>query len=252
MTERVEGSKKLLVATMFMVLVIGGRQSGIHSESSTLDQSLPSAERPRAFRTSTQSGLRVTTFATMLGAASGLPIVFEVDPDHSRIEQDFSVAGHTARETLDAFVQSHPSYQWRELDEVVVVRPQSAWVNADHPFNRRGVAVRWTNVTARDVLANVVALLVGPGATHDESARRDPRTFSISVQGGSLLEVLMEAAKARGDLVWFIGSMGPSTIGHGPEDALGFLAMSPDGYPDFVDPIGGIGGLHNFVKSRRR
>lgn len=241
-----------LVATILIAGAVGGWQSGIHSQSSTLDQSLPSAERPRAHRTSTQAGLPVTTFATMLGASSGLPIVFEVDPDHSRIEQDFSVVQHTARETLDAFVQLHPSYLWRELEDVVVVRPQSAWVNADHPFNRRGVAVRWTNVTARDVLDNVVALLVGPGATHDESARRDPRTFSVSVQGGSLLEVLMKAAKARGDLVWFIGSVGPSTIGRRPDDALGYLAMSPDGYPDLFDPIGGIGGLQNFLKWSRR
>ena len=64
---------------------------------------------------------------TMLGAASGLPIAFEIDPEHSRIEQGFSVAGHTARETLDAFVQLNPSYLWRELDDVIVVCPQSAW-----------------------------------------------------------------------------------------------------------------------------
>jgi hypothetical protein len=244
--------RPFLVATILIAVGVGGWQSGIHSQSSTLDQSLPSAERSRAFRTSTGAGLQITTFMTMLGAASGLPIVFEVDPGHSRIEQDFSVANHTARETLDAFVQLHPSYLWRELEDVVVVRPQSAWVNADHPFNRRGVAVRWTNVTARDVLDNVVALLVGPGATHDGSARRDPRTFSISVQGGSLLEVFMKAAKARGDLVWFIGSMGPSIIGYGPEDALGFLAMSPDGQPDPMDPIGGIRGLQEILKWNRR
>jgi hypothetical protein len=241
-----------LVATILVGLAGGGWRSGIHSQSSMLDQSLPSAERPRAFRTSTQAGSSITAVMSMLGAASGVPIVFEIDPEHSRTTQDVSVINHTARETLDAFVQLHPSYLWRELDDVIVVRPQSAWVNADHPFNRRGVDVRWTNVTARDVLANVVALLVGPGATHDESARRDPRTFSISVQGGSLLEVFMKAAKARGDLVWFIGSMGPSTIGHGPDDALGFLAMSPDGQPDPMDSIGGIGGLQNVLKRSRR
>src|SRR5262245_40954662 len=135
-----------LVSIMLVGVAAGSSQ--IHSQSSILDQSLPTAERPRAVRTSTQAGLQITTFATMLGASSGLPIVFEVDPEHSRIEQDFSVIQHTARETLDAFVQLHPSYVWRELDDVVVVRPESAWTNADHPFNRRGVAVRWTNVTA--------------------------------------------------------------------------------------------------------
>jgi hypothetical protein len=239
-----------LVATILVGVAVGGWQSGIHSQSSTLDQSLPSAERSRAFRTSTQAGSSITTVMSMLGAASGVPIVFEIDPEHSRTAQDFSVVNHTARETLDAFVQLNPSYLWRELDDVVVVRPQSAWVNADHPFNRRGVTVAWTNVTARDVLDNVVVLLVGPRARHDWGTR-DPLTFSVSVQGGSLLEVLMKAAKARGDLVWFIGTTGGG-IARPPDDALSFLAMSPDGYPDLVDPIGGIGGLQNILKWKGR
>src|SRR5262249_29713515 len=160
----------------------------------------------------------------------GVPIVFEIDPEHSRLAEDFSVVNHTARETLDAFVQSNPGYVWRELDDVIVVRPQSSWGNADHPYNRRGVSVAWTNVSASDVLDHVAVLLVGPRAHHD-GGRRDPRTFSISVQGGSLLEVLMKAAKARGDLVWFIGVSGGG-LALRPDDALSFLALSPDGYPD--------------------
>jgi len=63
--------------------------------------------------------------------------------------------------------------------------------------------------------------------------------------------VLTKAAKARGDLVWFIGTMG-GDIALRPDDALGFLAMSPDGYPDPVDPIGGIAGLQNILKWGRR
>jgi hypothetical protein len=200
-------NRPFLVGTMFIGVVIGGWQCGIQSQSSTLDQPLPTAERPRAFRTSTQAGAPVTTVMTMLGAASGLPIVFEIDPEHSRIADDFSVVNHTAREMLNAFVQLNPSYVWRELEDVVVVRPQSSWVNPDHPYNRRGVNVAWTNVTARDVLDSVAVLLVGPRAHHDVG-RGDQRMFSISVQGGSLLEVLTKAAKARGDLVWFIGTMG--------------------------------------------
>jgi hypothetical protein len=239
-------NRPILIGTMFIGVVIGGWQSGIQSQSSMLDQPLPTAERSRAFRTSTQAGASITTVMTMLGAASGLPIVFEIDPEHSRVTEDFSALNHTARETLNAFVQLNPSYVWRELEDVVVVRPQSSWVNADHPYNRRGVTVAWTNVTARDVLDNVAVLLVGPRARHN-SGPRDSRMFSISVQGGSLLEVLTKAAKARGDLVWFIGTMGDG-IALRPDDALGFLAMSPDGYPDPVDPIGGIGGLQNILK----
>jgi len=243
-------NRPFLIGTMFIGVVIGGWQSGIQAQSSVLDQALPTAERSRPFRTSTQAGASITTVMTMLGAASGLPIVFEIDPEHSRVTEDLSVINRTARQTLDAFVQLNPSYVWRELEDVVVVRPQSSWVNADHPYNRRGVNVAWTNVTARDVLDKVAVLLVGARAHHD-SGPRDPRMFSISIQGGSLLEVLTKAAKARGDLVWFIGTMGGG-IAVRPDDALGFLAMSPGGYPDPVDPIGGVSGLQNILKWGRR
>src|SRR5262249_28683583 len=105
----------------------------------------------------------------------------------------------------------------------------------------------WTNVTARDVLDRVAVLLVGPRAQFVDGGRRDPRTFSISIQGGSLLDVLTKSAKARGDLVWFIGVSGGGLVLR-PDDALGFRAMSPDGYPDFFDCCGGIGGLQNVLK----
>jgi hypothetical protein len=46
------------------------------------------------------------------------------------------IRGVTLRQALDAAVAADRRYEWRYIDGVVVVRPASAWRDAEHPLSR--------------------------------------------------------------------------------------------------------------------
>jgi hypothetical protein len=46
------------------------------------------------------------------------------------------IRGVTLRQALDAAVGADRRYEWRYIDGVVVVRPASAWRDAEHPLSR--------------------------------------------------------------------------------------------------------------------
>jgi hypothetical protein len=179
--------------------------------------------------------------------ASGVPVVFEIDSSHPDIEQDLDLAGRTVRQSLDLFTELNPSYSWREYDGVVVVRPLAAWSDPRHYFNRSVARLSWTDVTAGKVLENVVELMWGIPATRTPAmGSRETRTFNVDVQSGSVLTVLIAAARGRGDMVWFIGTIGPRMLVL-DQDSLGYRLFTAQGEFD-TDPIGGMSGMSHLVK----
>jgi hypothetical protein len=90
--------------------------------------------------------------------------------------------------------------------------------------------VTWNEVTAADVLMRVFGLIYRPGepgpTETNEPNDRETRLFSIDVQSGSVLDVLIASARAHGHLGWFVpGLSGPSKLDY----SIGFRAFSDMG-----------------------
>jgi hypothetical protein len=248
--------RPVIIATLLWVaptVVIAQDRTAAGAIESILEQSLPLPHRTKARLKPIPAGAAISNIGLALVKASGVPIVFEVDVQHSLTAQDVDLTGRTVRQTLDLLTELNPSYLWREEDGVVVIRPRTAWSDPSHPFNRSAhsrTGLSWTDLTAKGILNNVAALLWGMPVEPWRTSSRDAHRFSIDMPTGSILDVLIASARARGDMVWFIGTIGPRLRVSGPDDALGFSSFKEDG--DYSgDFSAGISGAQNFVKQRK-
>ena len=97
------------------------------------------------------------------------------------------------------------------------------------------------------MLKNVVELVWGIPATRPPvMGSRETRSFNVDVQSGSVLTVLSAAARARGDMVWFIGILSARSRLVLDQDALGYWLFTEQGRFD-TDPHAGMAGMSNRV-----
>ena len=153
-------------------------------------------------------------FASRIAMAGQVPLMFEAMPvslpsviSPTRV----ALTGKTVREALDLLVANDPRYTWSEANGVIVVRPLAAISDSSDPLNAPIANVAWSDITVPQALSGVATLLAG-GTTPSEpnEARFDDRVFSVAVGSGSLLDVLVDAARAHGALVWSV----PDTTQH--------------------------------------
>src|SRR5262249_25737335 len=73
-----------------------------------------------------------------LADAVGVPIGLEIGPPAGRRAPEVSIAatGRRLGEVLTAFVTQDPTYEWREMDGVIVIRPKAAWNDSEHPLSK--------------------------------------------------------------------------------------------------------------------
>jgi hypothetical protein len=135
------------------------------------------------------------------------------------------------------------TYDRRTFGDVVVVRPREAWQDRQNPLNQTVSEIEWSDVTAADAVFYVWPLVYGPLATWSskppnlESA--DPRTFSVNLKSGTVLDVLIAVAHAHGRLGWFVPGMpAPFTFSIGARtfDDEGRLIPGPSWGTDRVPP----------------
>ena len=148
-----------------------------------------------------------------LKRATGLPLGFESTPECwgtvTRFERATSdlLAGLTAREVLDRVVAGTPSYRWREMNGVAVIRPVTAW---DDPSSV--LALPTEPFTATDAPPEWV-LRLALRTSHPELGRRDHvgqtvadgpghRPMSVTFAGGTLLDALNASVAAARGLGW--------------------------------------------------
>ena len=153
-------------------------------------------------------------FASRIAMAGQVPLVFEALPvalpsavGPTRVV----LTGKTVREALDLFVANDSRYTWTEVNGVIVVRPLAAISDSSDPLNASIANVTWSDITVPQALSGVATLLAG-GTTPPQPNETpfDDRLFSVAVGSGSLLDVLVEAARAHGALVWSV----PDTTQH--------------------------------------
>jgi hypothetical protein len=171
------------------------------------------------------------TLAWRVAQAAGIPLMFEASPldyrDPATVAQRFDLAGHTVREALDILVAHDPRYQWDERDGVVVIRPTGLSRNPDDALNQPTAAIRGNQLRLEDVLNRVTAAIAGTGGSSTVAAAMDSHEFALDVPGGTVLDVLVAAARAHGGVMWSVpdGARGPDQAGF----SLGFKTFAGGG-----------------------
>jgi hypothetical protein len=213
---------------------------------SALDVPLPVPARTGVTLAPLPEGKGLPIFMERLARASGVPIVFEVDIQAATLTHPVNVTGSTVRDVLNFFVQAYPSYEWKENGGVAVIRPRAEWSDPTCFFNRPLPSAAMTDVTAHDVFQYAVQHVWGiekPSGSQEP----DPHLFSVSPQG-TVIDLLIAAARARGDMVWLVGSLF-GQFDRKPDFALGYVAFTEDG--SIVPDIAGVSGLYNHPKFRQ-
>lgn len=145
--------------------------------------------------------------AWRIASLGRVPLGFEgpVDQQGPHESQRFDLTGSTVRQALDLIVQHDPTYRWKTIDDIVVVRPVSAWADRNDILNRSISGIAWDGVTAEEALFKASALLSGP--THANLRpmdAHDNRRLDIRVDAGSTLDVLNAIVRADGGTMWSV------------------------------------------------
>ena len=115
----------------------------------------------------------------------------------------------TAREAFDEVAAFTETFAWREKDGVAVIRPISAWGEADSLLNARVDTFQLTNVSLEDALYRALDATKPrlPYARTRRSSSSGPFDVPMSVDfsGGTLWAALTAIVHAKGDAEWHVG-----------------------------------------------
>lgn len=220
---------RLLVSTAIICALC----SAARAQESNLGR-LISADAPGAAVVWLPDGISSGMFAWRIAECARVPLIFEASPfdyrDPTTVAERVDLAGLTVREALDVLVAHDPRYGWEERTGIIVLRPSSLAGDPEDLLNRRIAAVKGSRVDLNGVLARVTA----SGSEQGGSVRPaiDSRLFAIDAPSGTILDVLVSAARAHGGVMWTM----PDAV-RGPERGAFSL-----GYRTFVHEAAGTCG----------
>ena len=146
-----------------------------------------------------------------------------------RIPEGVELHGRTVREACDLLVRMDPRYEWRQVGQVIVIRPRGAWEDPTNVLNKSVVGFHQHDADLPTLLVSAQRLL-SPSAAGGPILAREEK-FSVSVARGSVLDVLNAIALSHGSLMWQVR---PRGSGHTP----GIWLMPRDGKSVMFGPIG--------------
>ena len=202
------------------VLIVGLAQTVGAQSHSKLDKPIKGELRvasPRFLRPCVVGGTVLE-----LGRLARVPVGFESTPDcwlSSPVGPGTDpeiLTGMSVRQAFDRLMTLMPGYSLKEMDGIVVVRPQAAWVNPKDPLNFPEKSFDGTGETLEDVL-HVLLQAVTPSVFHPKhwlARGPDPsidRPVDVAFPGGTMLEAVNAVVRARQDVWWELGY----TSGHG-------------------------------------
>jgi hypothetical protein len=138
-----------------------------------------------------------------LAEASGTPMGIEMrlsEPLTRLGVHGVTVTGMRLGDALAAVSAIDPRYEWRELNGVVVFRPVQAWGDATDPLFLPVTALDLEDVTLSTIVGAITSALGSPEPANNSIP--DTRRLSVSVNAGSVLDLLNAAAAAHGKLCW--------------------------------------------------
>lgn len=186
--------------------------SGVsRAQENVLDRRIES-DAPGATVVWVPDGIANGTFAWRLAQTAGVPLIFEASPlqyrDPAIVAERVDLAGHSVREALDMLAAKDPRYRWEERDGVVVIRAGALWSNPDDALNQPIAGFHGDALRAQDVLNGVMTAVVGTHTSLSSPEAPDSKRFSLDVLSGTVLDVLMAAARVHGRLMWFMPQAG--------------------------------------------
>jgi hypothetical protein len=213
-----------------LTVMVFGLCSVTFAQESVLDRRIR-ADAPGAAVVWVPDSIASGIFAWRIAQAAGVPMMFEALPldyrDPAIVGQRFDLAGHTVREALDIFIAQDPRYQWDERDGVVVIRPTSLSRSPEDALNQPIAGVRGDQLRLEDVLSRVTTAVVGARGASMPATAVDSHAFALDAPSGSILDVLVAAARAHGGVMWSVpdGARGRDQAGF----SLGFKTFTGGG-----------------------
>jgi len=150
-----------------------------------------------------------------VGHALKLPVGFENTrecpltfrgPAEGAVED---LSGKSPRDVFDYLVTFYPEFSWKDIDDVIVVRPKAAWDDPRDVLNFRTASFASTDKPLDDAVHRLLrAVMPSAFVPHDDLA--DPerpinRRVTIVFRGGTMLEALNAIVRSREDLDWQLG-----------------------------------------------
>jgi hypothetical protein len=135
-----------------------------------------------------------------LARATGVPMGFEfLGPGNPPITGEIVATGRTLRDVLDAIVRIDSRYAWREMDGVIVIRPVTAWGDADSMLFRLVGPVQMQDVSLQEAIERLARELgyASPLGSIPAGSR-----LSLDLPQGTVLEFANAILRAHGELTW--------------------------------------------------
>jgi len=186
-------------------VIICGFCAGARAQESALDRQIK-ADAAGAAVVWLPDRISDGMFAWRVAESASVPLIFEGLPpeyrDPSTVIERVDLDGLTVRGALDILVAHDPRYRWEEREGVIVIRPGRLTNDPDDRLNHRVSGVQRTRLGLQDVLASVTAATSGGGASPDLPPAIDSRQFAMDVPSGTVLDILVAAARAHGRVMW--------------------------------------------------
>jgi hypothetical protein len=156
---------------------------------------------------------RLLVAANQPGGVEYVPGACQSSVRRSTPPPDFvSFQGMSIDDALDRLVSLGPTYERREENGVIVVRPVVAWRNTAH-FLRRVVGTfeldQATIATALTGLQTALGPWTFGGTPSPQATAGSTLPFSVSLLMPSVLDALNAVVRAHGGLVWEVSYCGP-------------------------------------------
>ena len=127
-----------------------------------------------------------------------------------------TLTGMSARQAFDHLMTLMPTFSWKDMNGVVVVRPKAAWEDPRDPLNLSTGAFEAANERVDDVLHTVLhAVKPSMFIPHEDVPRPDgpiTRPVAVAFSGGMMLDALNGVLRAHGGLEWQLGYPGNSAV----------------------------------------
>jgi hypothetical protein len=139
----------------------------------------------------------------LLGAfarAAGVPMGIEVVPGTPRKAAARTLTGLTVHEAFLVMSAVDSRYEWREMNDVIVLRAPAAWNRPSHPLHARVQPVLLPDIRGRNALSLIAAFLGAPQYRNTQLG--DTKRFSLRVEAGTVLDVLNATVSAHGEMAW--------------------------------------------------
>jgi hypothetical protein len=162
--------------------IVSAQAPGTASELA--DDALGGALWRIAVATQTRIGFESVEFVRLPGGLKGVP--------------EFPISSRD--EALKAAVDADPRYEWRAIDDFVVVRPTSAWNDSADPFNRPVRNLRVENAMSNGVLLGLRDFIYTNRFAVLPNQHGIPVSFQV--QSGTVIDVLNRLMESADTVLW--------------------------------------------------